>query len=332
MIKIYDYSKERYRRLLSYFKSIHINILECYHSKKSNVKTQKVHLEAQILITTHSLEKGMGLENTRVGYGQKKVKQLLQDLERYLEKNYSKTSYAFLEAIKLLEVYIAYQKSNGIDIKELEKKVDLIKGKINGDTLRLLEDYRCGYDLFRKEDILKAEDFNFKDFVSLKHSIRKYKPELIDDATMREAIEIANLAPSACNRQPIKVYCAGSKEAVEGTDRLITGNYGFKGAIPNYAIITSDRAYYLEDEQFQWYVNGGIYLSYFTLALHSMGIGSLIMQWFPFYKTENELKKYYNISQSEAIVAVVGYGYYSDNFKCLCAQRRSAEDTLKIKR
>ena len=116
MIKFIVFSKESYRKSISYIKKIRINILEYYHSKKSNAQAQKSHLEAQILIKTHSLEKGMGLENARIGYGQKKAQQLLKDLEKYLGKNYTETSYAFLEAVKLLEVYIAYHKSNDLNL------------------------------------------------------------------------------------------------------------------------------------------------------------------------------------------------------------------------
>lgn len=332
MSKSVLFIKKNIRRIINKLKNMRINILEYLYSRKRGNHVNKPYLEAQILIMTHSLEKGLGLENTRIGYGQKKAKQLMQELERYLQKGYSQTSYVFLEAVRLLEVYLEYQQANGVKLEDLAENFNTIKGILNTDELTLLNEYSGGFDLLKKDDLIKAKDFKFKEFISLRHSIRKYKSEIIDDETMREVIEIANLAPSACNRQPIKVYYAGSREAVKETDRLITGNYSFKGIIPNYAVITSDRAYFLDDEQFQWYVNGGIYLSYFTLALHSLGIGSLIMQWFPFYKTENELKKYYNISKSEAIVAIIGYGYYSDEFKCICAQRKNIDETLIVKK
>ena len=71
-------------------------------------------------------------------------------------------------------------------------------------------------------------------------------------------------------------------------------------------------------------------MSYFTLALHSLGIGSCIMQWFAFYKTEKQLKNLLEIKNSEAIIAIIGYGYYKDKFKCICAQRKSTNETVKF--
>lgn len=111
---------------------------------------------------------------------------------------------------------------------------------------------------------------------------------------------------------------------------LITGSSGFKGETPNYIIVTTDRACFMKEEQYQWYINGGIYLSYLTLALHSLGIGNCIMQWKAFYRTENKLKELLGISSHEAIIAVVGCGYYQGDTKCIYAQRKAVSDTLHI--
>lgn len=166
--------------------------------------------------------------------------------------------------------------------------------------------------------------------MSSRHSIRDFKDQLVDKKLIEKAVEMANHAPSACNRQPIRVYCTGSMEEAAHVDSLITGTTGFKDTIRNFAVVTSDRAYFAGIEEFQWYVNGGIYLSFLVMAFHSLGIGSIVMQWFAFYKWQNELKEYMGIGKTEAIVAVVGFGYPSDDVKCICAQRRKAEDTLQF--
>lgn len=60
----------------------------------------------------------------------------------------------------------------------------------------------------------------------------------------------------------------------------------------------------------------------------AVGIGSIIMQWFAFHNTEKQLKTLMNISKTEAIIAVVGYGYYPDSVKCINAQRKSVDETI----
>ena len=65
------------------------------------------------------------------------------------------------------------------------------------------------------------------------------------------------------------------------------------------------------------------------MALHSMGIGTCIMQWRAFYKTEKVLKKICGIEKDEAIIAIIGLGYYEKDTKVISAQRMSVDETLR---
>ena len=67
-----------------------------------------------ILVTVHSLEKGMGIKNTRKGYGQTKARKALSYMEEYVSKGFSDSSFAFLEGVKMLEAYIDYNNNMGI--------------------------------------------------------------------------------------------------------------------------------------------------------------------------------------------------------------------------
>ena len=180
------------------------------------------------------------------------------------------------------------------------------------------------------KELLHGKDFDVQSFFETRHSIRMYQKVPLNQSDIQKAVEIANMSPSACNRQPNKVYFTSECETVKQIDDLITGSSGFKGETPNYIIVTTDRACFMKEEQYQWYINGGIYLSYLTLALHSLGIGNCIMQWKAFYRTENKLKELLGISSHEAIIAVVGCGYYQGDTKCIYAQRKAVSDTLHI--
>ena len=52
------------------------------------------------------------------------------------------------------------------------------------------------------------------------------------------------------------------------------------------------------------------------------------MQWFAFYKTEAELKRLMGITNNEAIIAIIGLGYYPDKVKCIKAQRKEVDQML----
>lgn len=327
------------KRIIKYFRNRWIEFVLCL---KEFGKGQKFYGEALLssfkstmLVKAHSIEKGLGLKNAQSGHSAKQVLDLLNRLDKCIGKNYSADDFFFAESFRVISAYIDFQKkfdtSDFRKFGEIEKKYDLLCEKLGKSYVKNnYLNYRAGAVNFKKTELQIGADFDFDNFVSTRHSIRMFdmKEILLND--LERAVETANKAPSACNRQPCNVFFSSEREVVKKIDSLITGSNGFKGEVPNYIIITVDRAYFHSVEQFQCYINGGIYVSYMTLALHSLGIGSCIMQWKAFYRTEKELKDLMGISSREAVVAVIGCGYYADDTKCICAQRKNVEETLHV--
>ena len=295
------------------------------------------HADSRMLVEAHSVEKGLGLRNVQPGHSGKIVNHLLDTLLEMSSDSAKTRAFPFRETLRIVIAYMDFQE--GFDTGsfaqygELRKKYDRLCDLL-GETYvkELRDDLQGGAVLLSGKELSGGAAFDFESFISSRHSIRTFRGEPVDDAVIRRAVEIANRSPSACNRQPSSVYFCNVPEKVAQIDRLITGSDGFKGEVPNYLILTTDRAYFSFVEQYQWYINGGIYLAYLSLALHSLGVGHCIMQWKAFYRTEGALKKLLGISSSEAIIAVIGCGWYAEEVRCIRAQRKSADDTLKIVR
>jgi len=288
-----------------------------------------------LLVEVHSVEKGLGLSNTQPGHSAKPVNNLLNKLFGYIDRGYDIHDFAFQETLRVIMAYVDYQNQFDTSLfpafKDIERKYGALSDKLGKEFVdKVRESFSAGAKTVSKMDMLQGTQFDFSGFISTRHSVRMYQKSPITIEEMTNIVAIANKAPSACNRQPCKVYFCNDEEKVSIIDTLITGSNGFKGEIPNYIILTVDRAQFMQEEQFQWYINGGIYLSYLTLAMHSAGVGSCIMQWKAFYHTEKELKTILGISDREAIIAIVGCGYFQDNTRCICAQRKPVEDTLRV--
>lgn len=327
------------KKALQYF------LVRCYEFKismkefKSGSKLGADAFEAfyknSMLVEVHSVEKGLGLKNTKPGHSAKPVINLINKMFGYINRKYNPEDFAFRETYRVIEAYIEYQKkfdtSKFAEFADIERKFKALTQQLNPN---LVEDTKKslngGAHIVSQKELLYGKKFDLQSFLQSRHSIRMYENQPLKQVDIEKAVELANMAPSACNRQPSKVYFTSERETVSRVDELITGSSGFKGETPNYMIVTTDRACFMNEEQYQWYINGGIYLSYLTLGLHSLGIGSCIMQWKAFYKTETELKKVMGISAHEAIIAVVGCGYYQGDTKCIYAQRRAVRDTLRI--
>ena len=291
-------------------------------NEKANYVDSKGFLERDMLLLAHSLEKGMGLPNPRIGYGREKAAQLVKNIKKYAA-TFGVSSFPLLESIAVLDKYITLmgeQQVNVADISEIRKQVS-----IDCDNY-----CKAGYDIYDYKKLNASNFTNFSELLSSRHSIRHFSREEITEDELKTVIALANKAPSACNRQPVRIYYTKEQTTALKFEQLVDGSHGFQGEIPYYLLITVDRAYFANDEFLQWYTNGGIYLGILALSLHSQGIGSVILQWKYAQKCENQVKVMFGIKKSEAIVALVGCGKYpKDGTKCIVAQRKSPEDTLK---
>ena len=291
--------------------------------ERKNYADRKSFLERDMLVLAHSLEKGMGIPDPRKGYGKEKAYNLVCTMKEYGDK-YDTDCFPYQESFRVLETYIDLMKSQKVRIRKIEAVKNELKKNISG-TYEL----EAGYDQLSYEQLSVVTPEELEKIYSTRHSIRHFSKEIISEEELHKVIGLANRAPSACNRQPVRLYHTVTQEKAAEFENIIDGSHGFKGETPYYMLVTVDRAYFAGDEYLQWYTNGGIYLAYLNLAFHACGIGSIILQWKYANEKEQTIKDYFGIMKSEAIIAVIGYGKYpKDGTKCIKAQRKSVEDTL----
>ncbi len=320
--------KDLARNIITIKDILKVSFRETGSTLHRNKLFNKSYLESRMLVVAHSLEKGMGLPDIKKGFGVKKAKNLCQYIEKYIVQNPDSSNFALLESIGILKEYARFQKSMHITIDDIQKSLDNILNSMSESQIYEISKLKCGIYWQDKISLKQGVNIDFERFASSRHSARVYSSQEVTRADISEAVRLANYAPSACNRQPCKVYCALGKDSASKLEELLTGNKAFTSTVSNFVVVTCDRAYFAGDEQYQWYINGGIYLSYLVLALHSLGIGSCIMQWFEFSRNEKRIKHLFDISASEAIVGICCLGYYPESMKCICAQRRTSNDIL----
>lgn len=73
------------------------------------------------LLLCHALEKGMGTNKVKHGFGKEKAAKLVDTL-LCMQKEGQIDSFAFQEGLAVLNAYIHFQKGDGIDMTELEKR------------------------------------------------------------------------------------------------------------------------------------------------------------------------------------------------------------------
>ena len=276
----------------------------------------------RVLLLAHSLEKGMGVENIKANYGVQKANQLISLLDEMIKKD-DANNFAFNEGYSVLKRWLEFKKDNNEEASKVKERFENLK--IKDFTL-----YPAGYSIINKCDIENYTNIDFSNFIKTKHSMRKGAFEPITEEEINYVINIAKYAPSACNRQPCKIYFSTSIEKNKAISTLVPGNKSFQEDVPYYTILTADRKSFSAGESMQWYLNAGIFASYFTLALHSKNIGSCIFQFPAFYKTEKSIRKICKIDKAEVITCIIGMGKYPETFKIIEAFRKPNSEILSF--
>lgn len=271
------------------------------------------------LLIAHSFEKALCIEGCRDDFGTQKADRLLDYLTLAAkDPSFDNHSYAFTESMAALENWLVRRAQLGLDCSKWRSGFESLAEQTSYEVGRIDLSDRAG---IVSDSFASASDCdkNAINFINGRHSVRSFDSAPVPQETLTQVVELAQSAPSACNRQPSRVYFPGTKSA-QVVSAAVRGNKGFEQSIFQWAVITADTSLFSCAEYNQWYINGGIYLQSFVLALKAYGIGSCIFQWVV-GDSGKEMRSSLGISANEVIIAVVGFGYPKETFARPVARR-----------
>lgn len=259
--------------------------------------------EAVIMKTYHSIEKGLAKnKDYRPGFGEKNIRYLIALLKSWADK-YDTGNFAYRAALSCIYEYLEKNKRYGHIDSELEQIINGIPGKSNG----------CGgSELFNVKRDDEIENFNYKEMVQFRRSIRQFSKEAVKKEKILKALELAQSAPSACNRQGWKV------RIVQGLvkDKVLenqNGNKGFGETIDKLLIITMDLRYSnSQREKYQAYIDGGIYAQSLLNALTYYNIATVPLSAALTEQQDANVREIANIDEAEILILFIGAGNYPD--------------------
>jgi nitroreductase len=269
----------------------------------NNSKFEKRRIEAEIVRNVHSIEKGLSISNPRIGFGIKKIKEMLSLVDSYMKFTDDRLVLYFV--IDALDEYLQFQKSKEFyneDIeyinqtkKQLEEKIGEHKGIYGGTTV--FEKGKHSVDIQSSQELFDT-----------RHSIREFSGEPVPEELLIKAIEMAQRAPSACNRQAVRIYSISSADYVKAVGNL-DGIGGFAEDVDKFLIITGVRSAYRRGEKNQYIVSASMLAAYMTLSLHALGIGCCTVQHsLVLNKSFINLRDKYQIPEDEQPVVTLAIG------------------------
>lgn len=270
------------------------------------------------------MKKEWALPKIRKGFGKEKIKKILELMDKYISiQNSEYDQEAFDYAYAILEKYIDNAAENECDISfiDLNKYQSYKKNQIEF----------CGTEIFDSQKLLSQIDsMNFEEFAKNRHSVRDFAVGTVDESIIRKAVELAQTAPSACNRQSTRVHYIQNRDICKNVLDLQGGAKGH--TVSSVIVLTSELSLYRHTSEFKTpYLDSGIYLMNLLYALTYYGIGTCPLIWNDDGEKAEEIRRFVDIPWSEQIVAIIQVGHYATNeCKYAASNRRAVFDVLKI--
>ena len=263
----------------------------------------------------HQIEKALAVEKTNY-LGTVNYSRLLEELSGLIDGGMSPQDFTVRECAAVMRS--ALGQVGGHEQEKAEFKAFISKHNIPLDC-------KGGAERISITEIFAHNNFDYHAFVSSQHSIRKFKDKIISREVIYDIVRDALYCPSACNRQPFKVYFSENPDTVKRIIAALSDGF-FRENIHDALIVTCDRALLNASElNDQEYINGGIFLGYLVQSIHAHGLGSCLFQFLQVNKKQDSIRSSFGISNSEVISAFVGIGEPEDEVVCACAQRRPVE-------
>ncbi|MBQ7561246.1 MAG: nitroreductase family protein [Synergistaceae bacterium] len=147
----------------------------------------------------------------------------------------------------------------------------------------------------------------FFDLIKARYSCRKFANKPVEDDKLTKILEAANLAPTAKNVQPVKIWVFKSNDSI-GKVKTVTPCH-FNAPVILAVGGTKDGAFVRSDGRNYEDVDACIVATHLMLAVHDLGLGST---WVGFFDAE-KLKELFPEMKDFDLVALFPIGYPAED-------------------
>lgn len=265
---------------------------------------------AAIVMGYHVLEKGLTMPRRRMGFGKGAALHLANLVEDY-ERRFGTDDGQVRHATAVLRAYRELHR----DWPEPMPRLDAFLAA-RPDVAPAAEPHVSRAAFF------SAKNAPFPEFAASRHVVRHFSGPAPREA-LEAAMALAMTAPSACNRQPVRLHVVDEKAKMARLLELQGGTRGFGEDIGQLVVVAADRAAvrWAWERNDPW-VNGGIFAMNLCYALHWHGIAHCLLHWSVAPETDAEAHRLLGIPEREAIVVLVACGLPPEEFDVAASPRR----------
>ena len=244
-----------------------------------------------------------------------------------------------------VDCYIKCAVSRSICSKELKWATDVLTEYFN--VVTLTDELQALKDQFERASEGKSEASDFTPYDEQerpecsvdadalnslflrRRSVRWYQDKMVSKDIVYRAMEMASLAPSACNRQPFEFHLLTGRDAISAA-KLAMGTAGFADNIPALFVVVGDlSAYPAERDKHVIYIDASLASMQLMLAFESLGVSTCPINWPDIEFREKEMAKKLNLKPFQRPVMLMSFGYADAEGKIPFSQKKLPEQLIK---
>lgn len=285
-------------------------------------------LQAKLLFYYHKIEKGLCMPGQKRLFGVDVVPRVINLLTIWEHQGNSQTDTIYLGAISSLRAYALSIRGANLDpqlrvLPIVDAFLEFRKPS-SGEAVTPIVisaqqiDQQIGYDQFRV-------------LCETRRSFRDFRNQPVPEQLIRQAVELAQLSPSACNRQPCRTYVVTAPELKKQLLSFQNGNGGFGHLAPVVLAITSDMTYFFDaTERHQPYIDGGLFSMSLIYAMQVQGLVSCCLNWCVKPATDALVHKLLELPDAERIIMLMVVGFPPENTYVPKSHRKLLQNVLRF--
>lgn len=313
-----------YRRLNELKKAYKYDLKRFLRHSNSVDNDTSIKLIGLIIRQYHVIEKGLTMPQTRLGFGELVLLDLIDNCILFISK-YGRNDQQLQHAAQVVLEYEHYHKQHSFKLSiEIEKAVLNLKSYISVD-------YPSAQTITTRDAYFSNLESSFPFFSNSRSSLRNFSNEVIPIDKIFNSLKIASNAPSACNRQAWRTYVYTNQETIGEILKIQGGNRGFGHLTNKLIIVCSNVSLFSKAlERNQAFIDGGIYAMNLLYALHYNKIGACILNCSVSPEKDAQLRKLIKIPESEVFIAMIACGIPPNEFKVAVSKRYDLDTTNKV--
>lgn len=163
-----------------------------------------------------------------------------------------------------------------------------------------------------------------------RRSVRWFEDKKVPISLIRQAVNAASLAPSACNRQPYEFYVVNESGKATALAELAMGTVGFADNIQcTIAIVGDLSAYPAERDRHVIYIDSSLASMQLMLALETLGLATCSINWPDVEDREKAIETKLELPKHKRVIMLMAVGYAQKEGGIPFSQKKS--DKLLVK-